>query len=130
MDTLLVRLKPYDPRRGHVLRRYTYGGIKFQQERGWYRVERPVAEYLRKIHQLHTDCYSQPAFDVCTEAEAIALDAGESEATKIRRGASDADKVVAARTSVTTEDLVSKPTQQKPPSNTGDIAKHTKRERE
>ena len=46
-DTLLVRLKPYDPRRGHVLRRYTYAGIKFQEERGWYRVERPVAEYLR-----------------------------------------------------------------------------------
>lgn len=26
METLLVRLKAYDPRRGHVLRRYTYAG--------------------------------------------------------------------------------------------------------
>ena len=50
-DTLLVRLKPYDPRRGHVLRRYTYAGIKFQEERGWYRVERPVAEYLRAVRE-------------------------------------------------------------------------------
>ncbi|MBL9025658.1 MAG: hypothetical protein JNL21_25920, partial [Myxococcales bacterium] len=51
-DTLLVRLKPYDPRRGHVLRRYTYAGIKFQEERGWYRVERPVAEYLRAVREV------------------------------------------------------------------------------
>lgn len=51
-DTLLVRLKPYDPRRGHVLRRFTYAGIKFQEERGWYRVERPVAEYLRAVATL------------------------------------------------------------------------------
>ena len=34
METLFVRLKPYDPRRGYVLRRYTYRGIKFHEERG------------------------------------------------------------------------------------------------
>ncbi len=38
METILVRLKPYDHRRGHVLRRYTYAGIKFQVDRGWSRV--------------------------------------------------------------------------------------------
>lgn len=69
-DTLLVRLKPYDPRRGHVLRRYTYAGIKFQEERGWYRVERPVAEYLRAVREVPSDRYAPLAFDVCTEAEA------------------------------------------------------------
>ena len=42
MQTLLVRLKPYDPRRGFVLRRYTYRGIKFHEERGWYRVDKDV----------------------------------------------------------------------------------------
>ena len=46
-DTLLVRLKPFDPRRGFVLRRFTFAGIRFQSERGWYRVEKPVAERLR-----------------------------------------------------------------------------------
>jgi hypothetical protein len=66
-DTLLVRLKPYDPRRGHVLRRYTYAGIKFQEERGWYRVERPVAEYLRAVREVPTDRYAPPAFDVCAD---------------------------------------------------------------
>ena len=47
MDTLLVRLKPYDPRRGCVLRRFTFAGIRFQDERGWYRVEKRIGEYLR-----------------------------------------------------------------------------------
>ena len=32
METQLVRLKPIDPRRGHVVKRYTYGGIKFQED--------------------------------------------------------------------------------------------------
>lgn len=81
-DTLLVRLKPYDPRRGHVLRRFTYAGIKFQEERGWYRVERPVAEYLRAVREVPSDRYAPLAFDVCTEAEAKALDAGEQEVAK------------------------------------------------
>lgn len=55
METLLVRLKPYDHRRGHVLRRYTYAGIKFQVDRGWSRVEKPVADYLRAVRQIPGD---------------------------------------------------------------------------
>ena len=82
-DTLLVRLKPYDPRRGFVLRRFTYAGIRFQDERGWYRVERKVGEHLRAVRTVPTDKYAPLAFDVCTEAEAKALDAGESEAAKV-----------------------------------------------
>ena len=82
-DTLLVRLKPYDPRRGHVLRRYTYAGIKFQEERGWYRVERPVAEYLRAVREVPSDRYAPLAFDVCTEAEAKAQEAGNDRGNKL-----------------------------------------------
>ena len=110
-DTLLVRLKPYDPRRGHVLRRYTYAGIKFQEERGWYRVERPVAEYLRAVREVPSDRYAPLAFDVCTEAEAKALDAGEQEVAKVKKSATDDLKVVPARpaSSVTTEDLPRSP---------------------
>jgi hypothetical protein len=74
MDMLLVRLKPYDPRRGHVLRRFTYRGIKFHDERGWYRVDKEIAEYLRGVRQVQGDKHSPLAFDVCTEAEARALD--------------------------------------------------------
>ena len=135
METLLVRLKPYDPRRGHVLRRYTYAGIKFQEERGWYRVEKPVAEYLRAVHEVPTDGYSPLAFDVCTEEEAKALEAGESEATKVKRSATDDLKVVPSRPAVTTEDLQPKPTQptsaQPTPAKDDDGgAKRGKRERE
>ena len=98
-DTLLVRLKPYDPRRGHVLRRYTYAGIKFQEERGWYRVERPVAEYLRAVREVPSDRYAPLAFDVCTEAEAKALDAGEQEVAKVKKSATDDLKVCLLYTS-------------------------------
>ncbi len=64
MQTLLVRLKPYDPRRGFVLRRYTYRGIKFHEERGWYRVDKDVGEYLRSVRQVPGDEHAPLAFDV------------------------------------------------------------------
>jgi hypothetical protein len=112
MDTLLVRLKPYDPRRGHVLRRYTYAGIKFQEDRGWYRVEKAVAEYLRNVREVPSDRYSPLAFDVCTEAEAKALEAAETEASKVKRSATDDLKVVPARLAgaMTTDDMATKAT--------------------
>ena len=107
METLLVRLKPYDPRRGHVLRRYTYRGIKLHEERGWYRVEKPVANYLRAVRQVASDEHSPLAFDVCTDDEARALDAREKEAGATRKAATDEIKVSAARSdgAVTTGDL-------------------------
>jgi len=107
MDTLLVRLKPHDPRRGHVLRRYTYRGIKFHEERGWYRVEQPGADYLRAGRQVPSDPHSPLAFDVCTDDEAKGLDAREKEDGATRKAATDDIKVSAARTehAVTTEDL-------------------------
>jgi hypothetical protein len=74
MDTMLVRLKAYDPRRGHVLKRYTYKGLKFLVEKGWYRVTLEVAEYLAGVRQVAYDEISPSAFEVCTEAEARALD--------------------------------------------------------
>jgi len=117
MQTLLVRLKPHDPRRGYVLRRYTYRGIKFHDERGWYRVEKAVADYLRQIRQVAGDEHSPPAFDVCTDDEAKAVDAREKEGAVPRAAATDDIKLSAARSdqpaapaartegAVTTEDL-------------------------
>jgi len=98
MDTMLVRLKPYDPRRGFVLRRYTYLGIKFHEERGWYRVDKPVADYLRTVREEPDEEYTPLAFDVCTDAEAQALDAKETDEAKVRRAAADEVKLSAART--------------------------------
>ena len=105
MDTYLVRLKTYDPRRGHVLRRYTYRGIKLQEERGWYRVSSAVADYLKEVRQQPTDEHSPPAFDVCTDAEAKALEAKEMEDSAVRKGATDRIAVSSARGAVTTEDI-------------------------
>jgi hypothetical protein len=108
METLLVRLKPHDARRGHVLRRYTYLGIKLHQERGWYRVAKDVAEYLRGVHQVVSDEYSPLAFDVCTDEEAKALDTREETETKVRRAAADEIKVSEARRDVPPADLAAR----------------------
>lgn len=89
MSTYLVRLKPYDPRRGHLLQRFTYAGIKFHEARGWYRVEPDVAEYLRTVHQRPSDQHTPFAFDVCTDDEARALEQRDKEAATPRKTATD-----------------------------------------
>ena len=107
-ETLLVRLKPYDPRRKFVLRRYVYAGIHFLVTRGWERVPKEIADYLRDVRQKEFDPYSPPAFDVCTEAEARALEKRERELSGLRRTALDAIPVAQPRRSsgaVTTRDL-------------------------
>ena len=107
-ETLLVRLKPYDPRRKFVLRRYVYAGIHFLVTRGWERVPKAVADYLRDVRQKEFDPYSPPAFDVCTEAEAKALEKRERELSGLRRTALDTIPLAQPRRSsgvVTTGDL-------------------------
>jgi hypothetical protein len=63
----------------------------------WYRVDKPVAEYLRQVHQQPSDPHSPLAFDVCTDSEAKTLEATETEDAKVRRSATDELKVVPAR---------------------------------
>jgi hypothetical protein len=109
METMLVRLKPYDPRRKFVLRRYVYAGIHFLVTRGWERVPKEIAAYLRGVRQKEFDPYSPPAFDVCTDEEATALDARERAESATRRTAFAAVAVVRPRRAVdgvvTTADL-------------------------
>ena len=107
METMLCRLKKYDPRRGHVLRRYTYRGIKFHEERGWYRVDKLTADYLRDVRQVLSDAHSPLAFDVCTEAEAKALDDKEREDGAVRKAAADHIRLSLPRETgaLTAEDL-------------------------
>ena len=129
METLLVRLKPYDPRRGFVLRRFTYKGIKFHEERGWYRVDKAVADYLVGVRQVDSDPHSPPAFDIQTDDEAKALDAREESEAKTRKNAADAPRVVAARGDLTTEDLRSAPRAPLPPQAPRADADKSKKER-
>ncbi len=88
METQLVRLKPFDASRRHVLRRYHYAGHSFREERGWHRVTKEVADYLRTVRQVADDAGSPLAFDVATEEEARALESAEEEA-KRRHAAAD-----------------------------------------
>ena len=113
MDTLFVRLKPHDPRRGHVLRRYTFSGIKFQEDHGWYRVPEDVAKRLREVRQLPLDRFSPPAFDVCSEVEAKAIDDTEQAEATSRKKATGNVKVSVPRGAVTTEDLPQQPARPK-----------------
>lgn len=95
MDSLLVRIKPRDPHRGQVLRRFVYRGIRFEEGKGWYRVSPEVGEYLSAARQRGHDPRSPLAFDVCTEAEAKAIDEQETEASKPARPADKAREVTA-----------------------------------
>lgn len=80
-----VRLKPYNPKRGHLLRRYTVFGIRFECEKGWYEVDDDIAIYLKTVHQDNNDPDSKDAFDVCTLDEAKELDRKERR-ERLRRG--------------------------------------------
>jgi hypothetical protein len=68
----LVRIKPYNKRRGHVLRRLTFRGYRYDAAQGWYEVSDSLANELKKLKQT-SDKYADPAFDVCTRAEAKAI---------------------------------------------------------
>ena len=94
MSKVYVRLKPYDPQRGHVLQRYSFKGICFHASRGWYTPPKEVADYLKTIHQIYDDPHSPLAFDVCTEAEAREIDTKEFQEEQPKRPVDQANPVV------------------------------------
>jgi hypothetical protein len=80
----LVRLKPFDLKKGHVIRRLTTFSTTFEESRGWYRVDDEMAGYLKTIHQVPNDEDTPLAFDVCTEEEAQAIEAAEKKKAEER----------------------------------------------
>lgn len=109
METFLVRIKAFDPRKRQTLRRFTYRGILFAEERGWCRVEADVAAYLRGVRHPDGDPNAPAAFDVCTDDEARRLDAAEEAETKRRVRSHETIPFVRARdadpSALTTADL-------------------------
>lgn len=95
-ETYLVRLKPYNPRRGHTKRTYVYKNQTFLADAGWYRVLADDAEFLRNVRQNHRDPDSDDAFDVCTDEEAIRLEKREKE-KEIQRASATNPNVSNAR---------------------------------
>lgn len=50
-EKMFVRLKPYDPKSGHLLRRFCLEGKIFDVEKGWYSVPRGLALKLKQVQQ-------------------------------------------------------------------------------
>lgn len=92
----LIRLKPLDKKRGHVVHRYTAFQTTFEEAKGWYRVPDHVASYLATVHQLANDEDSPLAFDVCTQEEAEQIDAAEKRKAE-ERARADEPNVAMAR---------------------------------
>lgn len=79
-----VRLKPHDPVRGQLAQRYIVREMLFENMRGgkpyvrWFEVDAQTAEALRKCRQDDRGMGATvPAFDICTRAEAEAIQAEE-----------------------------------------------------
>lgn len=82
---MYVRLKPYNPKRGYKVKRYSVFGIRFDHDRGWYKVDQNVATYLKTVHVDNNDPDSPLAFDVCTEHDAREIVEKERKAA-LKRG--------------------------------------------
>lgn len=86
-DKRLVRVKPYDKRRGQLVRSYGYGGYTYKVEQGWVLVSALVAEYLATTLQTDSDPRSPCVFDIAEsieEARAIERAALEVDAPRNR----------------------------------------------
>ena len=81
-QTMLVRLKAHEPKKGLVLKQYTYRGVRFQAGRGWYKVNGELAAYLANVHSVPGDPDTPLAFDVRTLDEARAMDENDRKAAR------------------------------------------------
>lgn len=85
----LVRLRPLDAKKGHIIHRYTAFATTFEEHRGWYRVSDQVAAYLATVHQVPNDEDTPLAFDVCTQDEAQRIDLAEKKKAEQRARAAE-----------------------------------------
>lgn len=76
--TFLVRLKPYNEKKGHRTRVYMVDGLRFYEERGWYEVTPAIADSLRELRQDHYDLETPYLFDVVTPDQAEKIDEREA----------------------------------------------------
>lgn len=106
----LVRLKPFDPKRGFVVRRYIFEHKRYEVESGWYEVDDATGAKLKLLLQNEDDLSSKDLFDVCEPGEARALE--ERERVAAERAAQRASAArphrtdAPARAAMTTRDLV------------------------
>ena len=104
-QVMLARLKPYNKRRGHVLRIVNYRGIKFEGTKGWYRVDDQTAAYLASVHQDPYDEDSPQAFDVMPQEQARALENAENKKAEEKAKAADPIDAALDRSATVAADL-------------------------
>ena len=87
---MYVRIRPYNKRRGQLVRRYVYGGVRFEVNLGWYQVDDVIAEYLKTVLTHQGDPDSKLVFDVSDKAGAEKIAHEEYEAANPERKISEA----------------------------------------
>lgn len=90
-----VRIKPYNPRAGLLLRSLTMSkhGLRIKEQQGWKRLKNPSTELLRDLFAYQNEPAgenSPKAFDVCTFEEGKSVERREKEA-KIKKQETRAD---------------------------------------
>jgi hypothetical protein len=76
MAQILVRIHPQNPKTGHFKAVFTWRGVKFTVENGWYRLpyntegQKQFVEELKAFRQDDNDENTQLVFDVATPEEA------------------------------------------------------------
>lgn len=81
---ILVRVKPYNSKRRHVVRVWVHGpsGKRFEERKGWYSLDSVkdarLIEALRGACQIEGDLDSPPVFDICTVDQAKLIDKSEA----------------------------------------------------
>lgn len=91
--TMLVRLKPYNPRRGYKMRSYVGAGVHIREAVGWHEVPDDVAHKLSEVHADPQNPDTPYAFDVMTRDDAIAQEADEKRKAQERASANEPIKV-------------------------------------
>jgi hypothetical protein len=87
---MFVRIHPKDKRTGHLVERYIYRGIKFEEKKGWYRVSDALASELKDMVQDPNAPVPVNVFQVATEEEAKALEQKDYERENPTRKISEA----------------------------------------
>src|SRR3972149_4543544 len=86
-----VRLKPYNPRQGLVVKRYLYKGANYVYDQNaqlsvWYRVTPQLANELRELRQVEGDGLSAQLFDVYKETEKRQIEEEEERRRLVQMG--------------------------------------------
>jgi hypothetical protein len=89
-DVLFARVKPYNPKRGHVCRRVIVLGTLWEGGSGvppdtiptWTKVNAAQAQALKACKQVDNDAYSQRIFDIVTAEQRAQIDHREEQYRK------------------------------------------------